>query len=97
MIKISQPYPKFWQNNHIQFLFWFIFSLFQVYRKKSCETCETIPAEPTLCLVCGAFLCLRGKCCERQNKRECVRVSYSIEYWTTNMCGYYEDKSTKVS
>lgn len=35
-----------------------------------------MPKDPALCLVCGAFVCLKGVCCKQQGICECVLVSF---------------------
>ncbi|CAM9941400.1 unnamed protein product [Lampetra planeri] len=49
--------------------------LFQHYHGRACTTCGKPPKDPALCLVCGAFLCLKGICCKQQNCYECVQHS----------------------
>ncbi|ODN00342.1 E3 ubiquitin-protein ligase UBR3 [Orchesella cincta] len=34
-------------------------SIFQYYHRKQCPNCNTVPKEPTICLVCGTMVCLR--------------------------------------
>ena len=29
--------------------------------------CNRVPKDPTVCLMCGTFLCLRGQCCKRSS------------------------------
>ena len=50
-------------------------SLFQKYRKRKCQRCQKPPDDPTLCLVCGEFLCFHGSCCRIDNVNECVQHS----------------------
>ncbi|GAQ87200.1 hypothetical protein KFL_003380050 [Klebsormidium nitens] len=49
--------------------------LFQRYVKAKCRLCKTVPVQPVLCLVCGAFLCghSRKACCRVDNRGECYR------------------------
>uniref|UniRef100_A0A8C1Q4D9 E3 ubiquitin-protein ligase n=1 Tax=Cyprinus carpio TaxID=7962 RepID=A0A8C1Q4D9_CYPCA len=47
-------------------------TLFQYYHRKSCTSCGKTPKDPALCLVCGAFVCLKGQCCKQQGVCECV-------------------------
>lgn len=49
--------------------------IFQYYHKKACTACKKVPKDPALCLVCGAFVCLKGLCCKQQGICECVLVS----------------------
>uniref|UniRef100_A0A674B6J2 E3 ubiquitin-protein ligase n=1 Tax=Salmo trutta TaxID=8032 RepID=A0A674B6J2_SALTR len=46
--------------------------IFQYYHKKACTACKKVPKDPALCLVCGAFVCLKGLCCKQQGICECV-------------------------
>ncbi|KAK9537595.1 hypothetical protein VZT92_005199 [Zoarces viviparus] len=46
--------------------------IFQYYHRKACTACKKVPKDPALCLVCGAFVCLKGVCCKQQNICECV-------------------------
>ncbi|XP_030642259.1 E3 ubiquitin-protein ligase ubr3 [Chanos chanos] len=47
-------------------------TIFQYYHRKACSTCNKVPKDPALCLVCGAFVCLKGLCCKQQGVCECV-------------------------
>lgn len=47
-------------------------TIFQYYHRKSCSSCGKTPKDPALCLVCGAFVCLKGHCCKQQGVCECV-------------------------
>ncbi|XP_029192377.2 E3 ubiquitin-protein ligase ubr3-like [Acropora millepora] len=38
-------------------------SIIQHYRKRKCTKCGSAPEDPAVCLVCGKFTCLQGKCC----------------------------------
>lgn len=51
--------------------------IFQYYHRKACTACKKVPKDPALCLVCGAFVCLKGACCKQQGTCECVLVSVS--------------------
>jgi len=43
--------------------------LFQHSRRVTCKTCNSIPAEAALCLLCGQILCLNSFCClDKQTK-----------------------------
>ncbi|XP_033965531.1 E3 ubiquitin-protein ligase ubr3 isoform X2 [Pseudochaenichthys georgianus] len=46
--------------------------IFQYYHRKACTACKKVPKDPALCLVCGAFVCLKGVCCKQQGICECV-------------------------
>lgn len=52
--------------------------IFQYYHRKTCTACKKVPKDPALCLVCGAFVCLKGVCCKQQGICECVLVSFSM-------------------
>ncbi|XP_035378865.1 E3 ubiquitin-protein ligase ubr3 isoform X1 [Electrophorus electricus] len=47
-------------------------TIFQHYHRKACSACSKTPKDPALCLVCGAFVCLKGLCCKQQGLCECV-------------------------
>ncbi|XP_062861550.1 E3 ubiquitin-protein ligase ubr3 isoform X2 [Trichomycterus rosablanca] len=47
-------------------------TIFQYYHRKPCSVCNKTPKDPALCLVCGAFVCLKGLCCKQQGVCECV-------------------------
>ncbi|XP_027020193.1 E3 ubiquitin-protein ligase ubr3 isoform X4 [Tachysurus fulvidraco] len=47
-------------------------TIFQYYHRKACTVCNKTPKDPALCLVCGAFVCLKGLCCKQQGVCECV-------------------------
>ncbi|XP_028846793.1 E3 ubiquitin-protein ligase ubr3 isoform X4 [Denticeps clupeoides] len=47
-------------------------TIFQYYHRKACTACSKVPKDPALCLVCGAFVCLKGACCKQQGICECV-------------------------
>ena len=37
---------------------------FQYYHKRKCGKCNSIPKEPTVCLLCGTMVCMREQCCK---------------------------------
>lgn len=39
-------------------------------RKKPCTACGKLPAEPALCLLCGAIVCLGSRACRGRNETE---------------------------
>jgi len=51
--------------------------IFQYYHKRRCVVCNKVPKDPTVCLMCGTFLCLRGHCCKTGEK--CETVVHSID------------------
>jgi len=50
-------------------------TLFQFYHHKSCPQCNSVPKEPSLCLVCGTLVCLRENCCKGESVHEAVQHS----------------------
>uniref|UniRef100_A0A3Q3LCK0 E3 ubiquitin-protein ligase n=1 Tax=Mastacembelus armatus TaxID=205130 RepID=A0A3Q3LCK0_9TELE len=52
--------------------------IFQYYHRKACTSCKKVPKDPALCLVCGAFVCLKGVCCKQQGICECFLQSTGI-------------------
>ena len=53
---------------------WYLFLLLQFYHHKSCPHCNSVPKEPSLCLVCGTIVCLRENCCKGESVHEAVQV-----------------------
>lgn len=51
--------------------------IFQNYRSKACTTCNSVPKDPAICLLCGTMLCSKERCCSVSGKHECSRVSIS--------------------
>lgn len=50
--------------------------LFMFYHKRPCETCNNIPKDPSLCLICGQIICMREPCCRNGNTFEGVHVCF---------------------
>ncbi|XP_076360822.1 ubr3 ubiquitin ligase isoform X3 [Tachypleus tridentatus] len=50
--------------------------IFQFYHQRACSVCHSVPKDPSLCLVCGSLVCLRGNCCQKQSL--CEASSHSI-------------------
>ena len=57
---------------------------FQYYHKRKCVICKRVPKDPTVCLMCGTFLCLRGTCCKKSPTDPCETVKHSIEVSLTS-------------
>ncbi|XP_048246065.1 E3 ubiquitin-protein ligase UBR3-like [Haliotis rufescens] len=51
------------------------YKIFQTYRNKQCAVCNKVPRDPTICLMCGHFLCFRDNCCKEGMVYECVQHS----------------------
>ena len=47
----------------------------QFYHRRQCTRCGLVPKEPTVCLLCGTFVCLRGQCCKVGTQNETVAHS----------------------
>ncbi|CAJ0823623.1 3994_t:CDS:10 [Entrophospora sp. SA101] len=45
--------------------------LFEESMRRVCKKCNTIPNEPALCLLCGAFVCSQSYCCFESERGEC--------------------------
>jgi len=43
-----------------------------------CPACRTAPSIPTLCLLCGTFLCCNSECCRRSTPGEAVLASGEV-------------------
>ncbi|CAL8073578.1 unnamed protein product [Orchesella dallaii] len=54
-------------------------SIFQYYHRKQCPNCNTVPKEPTICLVCGTMVCLRDVCCKHPTTGVCEAIQHSID------------------
>lgn len=39
--------------------------------RKTCPRCETVPTDPAVCLLCGAFVCSQSFCCSEGEEGEC--------------------------
>ena len=52
--------------------------LFMFYHKRPCETCNNIPKDPSLCLICGQIICMREPCCRNGNTFEGVHVCFYL-------------------
>lgn len=53
------------------------YQIFQMFRSAKCNTCNKIPKDPAICLVCGQFLCFREACCIQNSTYE--SVAHSIQ------------------
>ena len=38
-------------------------TIFQHYRNRKCPQCSRLPAAPSICLICGTFICFKEVCC----------------------------------
>lgn len=54
----------------------FRFRHFQYYQRKVCSHCQLIPAEGSICLVCGTLVCFKASCCKRDKMSEATHVSF---------------------
>ncbi|XP_071532346.1 E3 ubiquitin-protein ligase Ubr3 isoform X3 [Panulirus ornatus] len=48
-------------------------AIFQYYHRRQCSQCNSIPKDPSVCLLCGTIVCLREPCCKQQEVCECVQ------------------------
>jgi E3 ubiquitin-protein ligase UBR3 len=46
--------------------------IFQYYHKRKCSVCQNVPKDPTVCLMCGAMVCLKEACCKTEVNGEAV-------------------------
>ncbi|KAK7870457.1 hypothetical protein R5R35_000735 [Gryllus longicercus] len=51
--------------------------IFQYYHRRQCTQCHSVPRETSICLLCGALVCLRENCCKQHNV--CEAVQHSID------------------
>ncbi|XP_063705432.1 E3 ubiquitin-protein ligase Ubr3-like [Culicoides brevitarsis] len=49
--------------------------LFTYYHEQVCPKCQKVPKESSICLLCGAIVCLKQACCKEDNCCEAVRHS----------------------
>lgn len=47
--------------------------VFAYYHERACGACGGVPKEASVCLACGALLCLKAACCRRGEVCEAVR------------------------
>ncbi|KAK4316848.1 hypothetical protein Pmani_012025 [Petrolisthes manimaculis] len=48
-------------------------AIFQYYHRRACSQCNSVPKDPSVCLLCGTIVCLREPCCKQQDVCECVQ------------------------
>ncbi|ROT84089.1 putative E3 ubiquitin-protein ligase UBR3 isoform X1 [Penaeus vannamei] len=48
-------------------------AIFQYYHRRQCSQCNSVPKDPSVCLLCGTIVCLREPCCKQQEVCECVQ------------------------
>ncbi|XP_076043889.1 ubr3 ubiquitin ligase [Oratosquilla oratoria] len=48
-------------------------SIFQYYHRRQCSQCNSIPKDPSVCLLCGTMVCFKESCCKQQDVNECVQ------------------------
>ncbi|CAH1395459.1 unnamed protein product [Nezara viridula] len=51
--------------------------IFQFYHRRQCSQCQSVPRETSICLLCGALVCLKESCCKQANM--CEAVQHSID------------------
>lgn len=49
--------------------------IFTHYHERACSQCHSVPQETSVCLLCGAVVCLKQSCCKQQNVCEAVAHS----------------------
>ena len=62
------------------------------YSKTVCPRCKTRPKYPTVCLICGEFVCPFSKCCDHECNRhakECVKTCGFFYNITVNYVVYF--------
>lgn len=45
----------------------------QYYHQRKCSSCNNVPKDPGVCLVCGTLVCMRQGCCSQDNVLESVQ------------------------
>lgn len=48
----------------------------QYYHEQVCANCHMVPLESSICLFCGAIVCLKQHCCKTSEGCEAVRVRF---------------------
>ncbi|XP_045478273.1 E3 ubiquitin-protein ligase Ubr3 isoform X3 [Harmonia axyridis] len=51
--------------------------IFTYYHERPCSQCQSVPQEISICLLCGAIVCLKQGCCKAQNV--CEAVFHTLE------------------
>ncbi|XP_073970772.1 ubr3 ubiquitin ligase isoform X1 [Rhodnius prolixus] len=51
--------------------------IFQYYHRRQCSQCQSVPRETSICLLCGALVCLKEACCKQLSI--CEAVQHSID------------------
>ncbi|XP_075237272.1 ubr3 ubiquitin ligase isoform X2 [Lycorma delicatula] len=51
--------------------------IFQYYHRRQCLQCHSVPRETSICLLCGALVCLKENCCKQSNV--CEAVQHSVD------------------
>ncbi|XP_043683976.1 E3 ubiquitin-protein ligase Ubr3 isoform X1 [Vespula pensylvanica] len=51
--------------------------IFTYYHERQCRQCHSVPQEISICLLCGAIVCLKQNCCKQMNV--CEAVQHSID------------------
>ncbi|KAI4500168.1 hypothetical protein M0802_004585 [Mischocyttarus mexicanus] len=51
--------------------------IFTYYHERQCHKCQAVPQEISICLLCGAIVCLKQNCCKHMNV--CEAVQHSID------------------
>eukprot|EP00127_Corallochytrium_limacisporum_P003918 Clim_evm3s155 gene=Clim_evmTU3s155 len=58
-----------------------------------CPTCNTVPDDPAICLLCGNLLCMGAECCRVSSNGECTR--HALECGSTS-CIYILPKACNL-
>ncbi|XP_074027443.1 ubr3 ubiquitin ligase isoform X2 [Leptinotarsa decemlineata] len=51
--------------------------IFTYYHERPCSQCQSVAQETSICLLCGAIVCLKQNCCKQQNV--CEAVAHAAE------------------
>lgn len=60
-MSLLQSHHKLWNQPTLMQLPHAYDIIFQYYHRKQCPNCNSIPKDPSICLVCGTMVCMRGK------------------------------------
>lgn len=51
-------------------------AIFQFYYKRECSSCNSVPKDPSICLLCGTMVCLRESCCRSPSEESADRLEH---------------------
>lgn len=76
-MSLLQSHHKLWSQPRLMKLPHAYDIVFQYYHRKQCPNCNSVPKDPSICLVCGTMVCMRDSCCKPANG-SCEAIDHSI-------------------